>query len=81
MDATLVQMRHRDAVRILIASVVLGVPALIPVVLGLDLGPVLNAVSPAVLSLCAFAAGTAVLHLRRNRERYAQAVQLTSKVE
>jgi hypothetical protein len=75
-DVVLARIRHRDAIRILIASAVLGVPALIPALLGLDLGPVLNTLGPAVLSLCVFAAVTAALHLRRNRERYARIVEL-----
>ncbi len=74
-DVVLARIRHRDAVRILIASAVVGVPLLVPAVLGLELGPFWDTVLPAVLGLCVFAAVTAALHLRRNRERYARLVR------
>lgn len=80
-DATLVQMRHRDAVRILVASAVVGLPLLVTVVIGVEWGSFWDQVLAGVLGFAVFAAATAALHLRRNRERYALAVQLTSEVE
>lgn len=74
MDALLAQLRHRDAVRILIVSVVVSVTLGVSAVLGAEWGTVLDQVFSALLSLSVFSAVVAGLHLRRNRERYARIV-------
>ena len=79
MDALLVQIRRHDAVRILIASAVVGLPLLVSQVLGLEWGSSWDQVRAGVLSFAVFAAGTAGLHLRRNRERYARAVRMDAR--
>ena len=75
MDALLVRIRRRDARRILIVSAVVGLPLLVMVLVGADFGSSWDQVLAGVLGLAAFAAATAVLHLRRNRRRYSQVIR------
>jgi len=76
MDALLVRIRHRDAVRILIVSSVVGVPLLASAVLGFDWGSFWDQVLTGVLGLAVFAAATAALHLHRNRQRSARVIRM-----
>lgn len=80
-DALLVQIRHRDAVRILIASAAVGLPLLVAAVIGVDWGGFWDQVLSGVLGLSAFGAATAALHLRRNRALYARVIAVNGKSE
>lgn len=75
-DALLARIRHREAVRILVASGVVGLPLLAAAVLGVEWGSFWDQVLSGVLGLCVFAAATAALHLRRSRARSARLVEV-----
>lgn len=66
-DAVLAHVRHRDAIRILVASVVVGVPLIVSVVMGADLGGLGDSVLTGLLGICVVAGCISARSLIRER--------------